>query len=72
MRREWLIPSDFITRCPYKGEANYCSVQVGDYTVENVVWYYRYPTPAAAKIASYLAFYEEKIDAIEVDGVLGK
>jgi uncharacterized protein (DUF427 family) len=68
VRQELLIPSQLVTRCPYKGEAHYYSVKVGDYLAENVVWYYKYPTMEAAKIATYLAFYEEKIDAIAVDG----
>ena len=68
VRQDLLIPSDLTTRCPYKGEANYFSVKVGGRVIEDVVWYYRYPTMEVAKIASYLAFYEEKIEAIEVDG----
>ena len=68
VRQDLLIPSELTTRCPYKGEANYYSVKIGDRIAEDVVWYYRYPTPEVAKIASYLAFYEERIEAIEVDG----
>lgn len=68
VRQDLLIPSELTTRCPYKGEANYYSVKVGDRVVEDVFWYYRYPSLEVAKIASYLAFYEEKIDAVEVDG----
>jgi uncharacterized protein (DUF427 family) len=68
VRQDLLIPSQLVTRCPYKGEAQYYSVKVGDQVSEDVVWYYQYPTAEAAKIASYLSFYEEKIDALEVDG----
>jgi uncharacterized protein (DUF427 family) len=68
VRRDLLLPSDLLTRCPYKGEAQYFSMQVGDHFAENIAWYYRYPTLESIKIASYIAFYEEKIDAIEIDG----
>lgn len=71
VRQDLLIPSDLTSRCPYKGQANYYSLKVGDHIAENVVWYYRYPSQEVMKIASYLAFYEEKIDAIEVDGKRG-
>jgi uncharacterized protein (DUF427 family) len=33
-----------------------------------VVWYYRYPTTEASKIANNLAFYTEQTDATFVDG----
>jgi uncharacterized protein (DUF427 family) len=68
VRQDLLVPSKLKTYCPYKGEANYYSIKVADQLAEDVVWYYRYPTSEVAKIASYLAFYEEKIEAIEVDG----
>jgi uncharacterized protein (DUF427 family) len=68
VRRDLLVPSDHLTRCPYKGEAHYYSMQVGDYFAENIAWYYRYPTLESIKIASCIAFYEEKIDALEIDG----
>jgi len=44
------------------------SVAVGNQTFRDVVWYYRYPTTEASKIANHLAFYNEKVDAIFSDG----
>jgi uncharacterized protein (DUF427 family) len=69
VRFDLLVPSDHLTRCPYKGEAQYYSVQVGNHLAENVAWYYRYPTLESIKIASYIAFYEERIDALEINGI---
>jgi len=68
VRLELLRPSDTITRCPYKGEAHYYSVEVGGQLYKDVIWYYRYPTTEASKIANNLAFYTEKTDATFVDG----
>jgi uncharacterized protein (DUF427 family) len=68
VRLDLLRPSDTITRCPYKGEARYYSVAVGDKVFKDVVWYYRYPTTEASKIANNLAFYTEQTDATFVDG----
>ena len=68
VRLDLLRPSDTITRCPYKGEARYYSVAVGDQLFKDVIWYYRYPTTACSSIANNLAFYTEKTDATFVDG----
>ena len=68
VRLDLLKPSDTITRCPYKGEAHYYTLAVGNQTFEDIVWYYRYPTTEASKIANHLAFYNEKVDAIFSDG----
>lgn len=68
VRFDLLVDSDHVTYCPYKGEAHYYSVKVGDNIVENIAWYYRYPVPESTKIASHVAFYDERLDAFEVDG----
>jgi uncharacterized protein (DUF427 family) len=53
------------TRCPYKGDASYYSIRVGDRTSQNAIWSYEQPFPAMADIAGYLAFYRDRVDAIE-------
>ena len=54
------------THCPYKGDASYDSLRVGDRVAENAVWSYEQPFPAMAEIAGHLAFYPDRVDAIEV------
>ena len=54
------------TYCPYKGDASYYSVTVGDTTVDDVIWTYKEPYPAVAAIAGHVAFYPNKAD-ISVD-----
>jgi uncharacterized protein (DUF427 family) len=63
VRFDLLEPSDHRTRCPYKGDASYHSVVVGDRRVENAVWGYPDPLPSIAQIADYVAFYWDSADA---------
>jgi uncharacterized protein (DUF427 family) len=56
------------TFCPYKGECAYFSVPVGGERSVNAAWSYEAPYAAVSGIREYLAFYPERIDAIEFDG----
>ncbi len=53
------------THCPYKGDASYFSIKVDGKTAENAVWSYENPFPAMAGIKGYVAFYPNKVDAIQ-------
>lgn len=53
------------THCPYKGDAAYYSLRAGDGLVPNAVWTYEEPFPAVAAIKDHLAFYPDRVDAIE-------
>ena len=53
------------THCPHKGEANYYSLKVGDRTAANAVWTYETPHDQVAAIKEHLAFYPDRVDAIE-------
>jgi uncharacterized protein (DUF427 family) len=68
VRLDLLRPSDAKTQCPYKGVASYHSIQVGDRLARDPVWYYPFPIPECPKIEGMLAFYNEKVDRIVVDG----
>lgn len=57
-----LTDSDTATYCPYKGDAGYYHVSVGEKTVDDAVWTYRDPYPAVAAIAGHVAFYPDKAD----------
>lgn len=57
--------TDHGTHCPYKGDAAYFSVPgLGERGV-NAVWSYESPYPAVAPIRDHLAFYPDRMDAIE-------
>ncbi len=61
----FLRPTTHSTHCPFKGDASYFSVSAGGKTAENAVWFYESPLPAVSAIQGYLAFYPEKMDAIQ-------
>jgi uncharacterized protein (DUF427 family) len=53
------------THCPYKGDAHYFSIETGERSSPNAVWTYESPTVALAAIKELVAFYPERVDAIE-------
>lgn len=69
VRPDLLRQSETMTHCPYKGNATYWSVVIGDVEHRDVVWGYRTPLPESQKVAGLVAFYNEKVD-IYVDEVL--
>ena len=54
------------TYCPYKGDCSYYSIPAGTSRSVNAVWTYEAPYPAVSEIREYLAFYPDRVDAIEV------
>jgi len=60
-----LAPSTHTTYCPYKGECSYYSIPAGGDRGVNSVWSYEAPYAAVAGIKDYLAFYPDRVDAIE-------
>jgi uncharacterized protein (DUF427 family) len=53
------------THCPYKGDASYYTIVADGRTAENAVWTYEQPFSAMAQIAGHVAFYPNRVDAIE-------
>lgn len=69
-RRDILLPlrpSGSITKCPYKGTAQYMNIVTAAGTVADALWYYEAPLREAGEIAGYDCFFNEKFD-IFVDG----
>ncbi len=60
-----LIRSARTTHCPYKGDASYWSIRTGRRVLDDAVWSYEVPYPDVAAIAGHLAFYSDRVDAIE-------
>ena len=57
--------SDHQTYCPYKGDCSYFSIPLGGERARNAIWTYESPYDAVAEIKGYLAFYPDRVDAIE-------
>src|ERR1700738_1871570 len=60
-----LAPTDHTTYCPYKGDCAYFSIPLGGERSVNAVWSYEAPYAAVTPIKDYLAFYPNRVDAIE-------
>src|SRR5207253_1550376 len=61
--RDVLEPTDHTTHCPFKGDASYYTVRVGDDVRENAVWAYPDPKPEAGWLAPYASLYWGQADA---------
>ncbi|WP_029078713.1 MULTISPECIES: DUF427 domain-containing protein [unclassified Bradyrhizobium] len=57
--------TDHSTYCPYKGDCAYFSIPPGGERSTNAVWTYEAPYPAVVSIKDHLAFYPDRVDAIE-------
>ena len=57
--------TDHSTYCPYKGDCAYYSIPVGGERSVNAVWTYEAPFAAAVAIKDHVAFYRDRVDAIE-------
>ncbi|MBP2368240.1 DUF427 domain-containing protein [Pseudonocardia parietis] len=58
-----LMPTDHTTHCPFKGDATYRSLRVGDRSAENAVWTYPEPIAAAGWLHGLVALYWDAADA---------
>jgi uncharacterized protein (DUF427 family) len=59
VRSEWIEKTEHETVCPFKGEASYWSVRVGDEVAENTIWGYEDPFDEVSGLRGYVAFYRD-------------
>src|SRR4051794_37679388 len=59
---ETLTRTDHQTHCPFKGDASYRTVTVGDRVAENALWVYDEPLPAAPWLEGYAGVYLDRFD----------
>ncbi len=62
VRFDLLEATSHVTFCPFKGEASYWTLRVGDRVEENVVWSYADPFDEVAGIKDYVSFYADRVD----------
>ncbi len=62
-----LRDSETQTYCPYKGDASYVDVVVGDEVVRDAAWSYVTPYDAVPQIAGHLAFYPDRVQISVAD-----
>ena len=63
VRADLLERTDHATHCPFKGDASYWSVRVGDRVAENAVWTYEDPIADAAWLRGLVSIYPERMDS---------
>jgi uncharacterized protein (DUF427 family) len=70
VRLELMRPTEHHTRCPYKGEASYWTIELpgdaGSRRSENAVWGYPLPYDEVSGLSGYYAFYPNRVDSISV------
>lgn len=64
VRFDFLEKTALRTHCPFKGDASYWTLRVGERVAENAVWSYEEAMDDAEPIRRYLAFYPERVNAI--------
>ena len=67
VRTELLVPTGTRTRCAYKGEASYWSVEGAGDAGTDLVWSYEAPVREAAEVTGLMAAFNERVD-LEIDG----
>lgn len=67
IRTEAFARSARTSHCPYKGDASYYDLVVDGTRRPDAVWSYEDPYPAVAAIKDHVAFYLDRVDAIETD-----
>ena len=55
-----LEPSKTSSYCPFKGEASYWNVMMGDETLQDALWGYQTPYDECLALAGYRGFYAEQ------------
>jgi uncharacterized protein (DUF427 family) len=65
LTKDYFKPSSTETVCPWKGTANYYSIEVDGQTNSDAAWYYATPKEAAKAIEGRVAFWKgvEIVDA---------
>jgi uncharacterized protein (DUF427 family) len=62
VRPDVLERTDHSTRCPFKGDAVYWDVVVGERRARNAVWAYPEPIDSVPELKGYAAFYWDRMD----------
>ncbi len=65
VRMDRMTPSATHTYCPFKGEASYFSMEIGDGRLPDAVWTLESPYDEHADLKQRVAFYSEKFDGLQ-------
>jgi uncharacterized protein (DUF427 family) len=62
IRTDLLRATNFETTCPFKGQASYWTLELGDKVLDGVAWSYETPIAGAEAIGGLLCFYPERVE----------
>jgi len=62
----FLEPTDMTSRCPFKGDASYFTIEAKSGPIPNAAWSYETPNDAVAEIKDHIAFFHEKVAVEQV------
>jgi class 3 adenylate cyclase/uncharacterized protein (DUF427 family) len=62
VRMDLMVNSDRNTHCPFKGNASYWAIRVGEKSVEDAAWSYETPYDESSGVEGYVAFDWQAID----------
>ena len=65
VRMDRMTPSETHSYCPFKGEASYFSLELGDGPLPDAAWTIETPYDEHADLKSRVAFYAEKFDGLQ-------
>jgi uncharacterized protein (DUF427 family) len=58
----FIEPSARTSTCPWKGQASYYAIRVGDTLMKDAIWSYEAPKADVAAIAGHMAFYTDRVE----------
>ncbi len=64
---DWFERSDYVSYCPFKGNATHYSLRRSDMAADNLLWSYEDPLGESAHIRDYVAFYSDQVDVLYPD-----
>ena len=67
VRMDLLVRTDRHTHCPFKGNASYYSLVVGEAIAENAAWSYEEPFDESSMVEGYVAFDWDAVDSWFID-----
>jgi adenylate cyclase len=67
VRMDLMARTDRRTHCPFKGNASYWTLRVGEHQAENAVWSYEDPFDESSSVRDYIGFIWDAVDAWYAD-----
>jgi class 3 adenylate cyclase/uncharacterized protein (DUF427 family) len=64
VRMDLFERSDYVSYCPFKGNAAHYSLRIGDIAVDNILWSYEDPSKDSEHIRDYVAFYPDQVEIL--------